>query len=200
MVEDASWQLPRWDVTLRNASSATYSDLCRDHPGGLARTSSRRNVAKSRTEFYFVQRCAQVAEVTCYTVQFQQLVSQRGCDTNCWRIARCNTTLTAIHLSLIFRFFKCLLFRQRIGYTALKLSCVTNFGMLFLVMGFICLFHKKKFMLISGGHISNRKLKVDVGMLNTVKIYWADVSSVKPFVRVNDTIHCFTRYADADQH
>ena len=55
-------------------------------------------------------------------------------------------------------------------------------------------------MLTSGGHISNRKLKVDVGMLNTVKIYWADVSSVKPFVGVNDTIHCFTRYANADQH
>ena len=40
MVEDASLQLLRWDVTLRNASSATWNDLWRDHPGGLGRTSS----------------------------------------------------------------------------------------------------------------------------------------------------------------
>ena len=65
--------------------------------------------------------------------------------------------------------------------------------------------------------------KVDVGMLNTVKIYWADLSSVSPLCsdeglnskrQLNkssrcltyphqlsvDTIHCFTRYADTDQH
>ena len=39
---------------------------------------------------------------------------------------------------------------------ALKLGCITNVNMLFLTMGFICLFYENKFMLISGGHISNR--------------------------------------------
>ena len=39
---------------------------------------------------------------------------------------------------------------------ALKLGCVTNVDMLFLTNGFICLFYENKFVLISGGHISNR--------------------------------------------
>ena len=41
---------------------------------------------------------------------------------------------------------------------ALKLGCITNVDMLFLTMGFICLFYENKFMLISGGHISNRSI------------------------------------------
>ena len=41
---------------------------------------------------------------------------------------------------------------------ALKLGCITNIDMLFLVMGFICLFYENKFMLISGRHISNRSI------------------------------------------
>ena len=129
--------------TLRNASSATYNDLCRDNPGGLVRTSSRlddskevRNVAKSRTEFYFVQCCAQ--QKCCETSRRGNMLHRAILQ----QLAVVAEELTAIHLSLIFRFFKCLLFRLRIGYTALKLSCVTNFGMLFLMMGFICLFHE----------------------------------------------------------
>ena len=42
---------------------------------------------------------------------------------------------------------------------ALKLGCIANVNMLFLsVMGFTCLFYENKFMLISGGHISNRSI------------------------------------------
>ena len=43
---------------------------------------------------------------------------------------------------------------------ALKLGCITNVDMLLLAMGFICLFYKNKFMLISGSHtcISNRSV------------------------------------------
>ena len=47
--------------------------------------------------------------------------------------------------------------------TALKLGCITNFDMLFLMMGFISLVNEIQFMLISSRHISNRS------MLNTVK-------------------------------
>ena len=72
-------------------------------PGGLARTSSRlddskevHNVAKSRTEFYFVQCCAQqkCCEKCCETSRrgnmlHRAILQQLGrCDTNCWRIAR----------------------------------------------------------------------------------------------------------------
>ena len=50
--------------------------------------------------------------------------------------------------------------------------------------------------------------KVDVGMLNTVKIYWAsymelDKSSrclIYPHQLSVDAINCFTRFTDADQH
>ena len=41
---------------------------------------------------------------------------------------------------------------------ALKLGRITNVDMLFLAMGFICLFYENKFMLISGGHISNKSM------------------------------------------
>ena len=42
------------------------------------------------------------------------------------------------------------------------------------------------------------QLKDDVGMLNTVKIYWADVFSVSRSSEQKWS-HCFTRFADADQ-
>ena len=45
--------------------------------------------------------------------------------------------------------------------SALKLGCTTNVDMLFLTNEFICLFYKNKFMLINGGHISNRSM-VDI--------------------------------------
>ena len=56
-------------------------------------------------------------------------------------------SLTTIHLSLIFRFFKCLRFRMCLSY-ALKLRRVTNLDILFLTMGFICLSDKEKEILI----------------------------------------------------
>ena len=40
--------------------------------------------------------------------------------------------------------------------TALKLGCITNFDMLFLVMGFISLVDEIQFMLISSRHICIR--------------------------------------------
>ena len=44
---------------------------------------------------------------------------------------------------------------------ALKLGCITiNVDILFLTMGFICLFYDNKFMLISGSHISNRSISI----------------------------------------
>ena len=42
--------------------------------------------------------------------------------------------------------------------TALKLSCITNFDMLFLVMGFISLVDEIQFMLISSCHICIRSI------------------------------------------
>ena len=42
--------------------------------------------------------------------------------------------------------------------TALKLGCVTNFDMLFLVMGFISLVDEIQFMLISSHHICIRSI------------------------------------------
>ena len=42
----------------------------------------------------------------------------------------------------------------------LKLGCIANVNMLFLMNGFICLFYENEFMLISGGHISNRSMYV----------------------------------------
>ena len=42
--------------------------------------------------------------------------------------------------------------------TALKLGCVTNFDMLFLVMGFISLIDEIQFMLISSRHICIRSI------------------------------------------
>ena len=56
-----------------------------------------------------------------------------------------------IHLSLIFWFFECLPFSM-FALAALKLSRMTNFDMLFITIGFICLSDKNKFMLFSGSH------------------------------------------------
>ena len=42
--------------------------------------------------------------------------------------------------------------------TTLKLGCVTNFDMLFLVMGFISLVDEIQFMLISSRHICTRSI------------------------------------------
>ena len=59
-----------------------------------------------------------------------------------------------IHLSLIFRFFKCLPFHLHLAQSSETLAVSLNYvDMLFLMSGFICLFNENKVMLISGGHI-----------------------------------------------
>ena len=51
--------------------------------------------------------------------------------------------------------------------------------MLFLMMGFICLFYESKFMLISGGHISNRSIGLDFsdGKEQSVEFYYFNTKS-----------------------
>ena len=61
--------------------------------------------------------------------------------------------LTAIHLSLIFGFIKCLYHSACVWPTALKLGCVSNLDTLFLVMGLISLVDEIQCMLISSRHI-----------------------------------------------
>ena len=53
---------------------------------------------------------------------------------------------------------------------ALKLRCVTNVDMLFLMNGFICLFYENKFMLISGSHILNRSIDCPLILKTILKI------------------------------
>ena len=60
--------------------------------------------------------------------------------------------LTTIHLSLIFGFSN-VYHSACVCPTALKLGCITNFDMLFLVMGFIALVDEIQFMLFSSHHI-----------------------------------------------
>ena len=59
--------------------------------------------------------------------------------------------LTAIHL-IFWVSFQCLPFRVCLVITALKLGCITNFDMHFVVMGFLSLIDEIQFMLISGSH------------------------------------------------
>ena len=47
----------------------------------------------------------------------------------------------------------------RVWPTALKLGCITNLDMLFLIMGFISLVDEIQFMLISSCHICIRSIK-----------------------------------------
>ena len=54
-----------------------------------------------------------------------------------------------------FEFFKCLPFHMYLAYSS-ELGCITNFDMLFLVMGFIALVDEIQFMLISSRHICIR--------------------------------------------
>ena len=51
---------------------------------------------------------------------------------------------------------------SRVWHTALKPGCVTNFDMLFLVMGFISLVDEIQFMLISSHHICIRSIDVNL--------------------------------------
>ena len=61
--------------------------------------------------------------------------------------------LTAIHLSLIFLVVSNVCHSACVWPTALKLGCVTNFDMCFLVMGFVCLVNEIQFIsLISSRH------------------------------------------------
>ena len=61
----------------------------------------------------------------------------------------------------------------RVWPTALKLGCVTNFDMLFLVLGFISLVDEIQFMLISSRHIRIRSIALyfqlyKIGLLNII--------------------------------
>ena len=62
------------------------------------------------------------------------------------------------YICLLFSGFSNVCHFTCIWSRALKLGCITNVNMLFLTMGFVCLFYENKFMLISGGHISNRSM------------------------------------------
>ena len=62
---------------------------------------------------------------------------------------------TIIHLSLIFGFSNVYHFAC-VWPTALKIGCISNFDVLFLVMEFISLSDKTQFMLISSRHICTR--------------------------------------------
>ena len=50
----------------------------------------------------------------------------------------------------------------RVWLTALKLGCITNFDMLFLVMGFVSLVDEMQFMLISNRHICIRFIRLSI--------------------------------------
>ena len=97
-------QLPKWGVTPCNATWATCNNLYRESlaifatgapesvVGQIYKEINARSgkialqvatiVAKIRTGFYFVQRCAQlalqVAEVPCYTAQFFSNLQRNG--------------------------------------------------------------------------------------------------------------------------
>ena len=67
--------------------------------------------------------------------------------------------LTTIHLSLFLRFFFPNVYHSMCVWpTALKLGCITDFDMLFLVMGFISLVDEIQFILISSHHICIRSV------------------------------------------
>ena len=58
-----------------------------------------------------------------------------------------------VHLSLIFRFIKCLPFRMCLSYRCETQPYMTSLGMLFLAKGLICLSVENNFMPISSGQI-----------------------------------------------
>ena len=70
----------------------------------------------------------------------------------------CMAVLTAIHC-LLFSGFSNAYNSACVWPTALKLGCITNFNMLFLVMGFVSLVDEIQFMLISSRHICIRSIK-----------------------------------------
>ena len=55
--------------------------------------------------------------------------------------------------------------------TALKLGCITNFDMLFLVMGLISLVYEIQFMLISSRHICIRSIKYNLCHKNLGRVF-----------------------------
>ena len=62
------------------------------------------------------------------------------------------------HICLLFSGFSNVCHSAAFWPTALKLGCVTNFDMLFLVMGLISLVNEIQFMLISSHHFLNRSI------------------------------------------
>ena len=69
--------------------------------------------------------------------------------------------LTTIHVTY-FRVFQMSAIPRVVWPTALKLGCVTNLDMLFLVMGFICLIDEIQFMLINSHHICIRVYGMEI--------------------------------------
>ena len=64
------------------------------------------------------------------------------------------------YICLLFSSFSNACHFAYVCLTALKLSRVTKFGILFLAMGFVCLSDENKFMLIGSGHILNRSIHI----------------------------------------
>ena len=65
------------------------------------------------------------------------------------------------HTCLLFSGFSNV-YIPRVWLTALKLGCITNFDMLFLVMGFVSLVDEMQFMLISNRHICIRFIRLSI--------------------------------------
>ena len=68
--------------------------------------------------------------------------------------------LTTMYIGLLFSGFSNVYHFACVWPTALKPDCVTNFDMLFLVMGFISLVDEIQFMLISSRHICMKSMQL----------------------------------------
>ena len=68
---------------------------------------------------------------------------------------------TDYHTFLLFSSFSNVCHSPFVWPTALKLGCITNYDMLFLVMGFISLVDKIQLMLISSRHICIRSMAME---------------------------------------
>ena len=64
------------------------------------------------------------------------------------------------YICLLFSFFSDVCHSAAFWPRALKLGCITNLDMLFLVMGLISLVNEIQFMLISSRHFSNRSISI----------------------------------------
>ena len=70
--------------------------------------------------------------------------------------------MTNVYIGLLFLGFSNVHHLTCVWLTALKLGCISNFDMLFLVMGFIALVDEIQFMLISSRHICIRSMAYQI--------------------------------------